>query len=721
MFDALPEGDALAAADDAALVAAITGWTHAEAAASARRLAAIAELVNRRAVGSTDRAEWSCDNWDAMAAEVSAAQGVSHGTASGQMYLAVALRDRLPKVAALFADGVISARLVATIAWHTYLIKDADALALVDTMLAKDAARYGPLSVNKTAQAIDAVVDRYDPGALRRTRVSARSREVVIDQSDDESGTARLWGRLYATDAVVLDRRLLQMAHEVCVDDPRTIAQRRADALGALVAGAEQLTCACDNEECPARAAAGKQPAGVVIHVVAGASTLDCEPDQHMSGEVQSRPLTRNMTLAEFLDSDPEPEPPATMGPAALITSGGIVPAPQVAELVRRGAKVRPVRHPGDGAQPESNYHPSSALDRFVRSRDLTCRFPNCDRHAEVCDIDHTIPYPAGPTHPSNLKCLCRRQRLHKLRDGEEAPFAEHALQLVSAIGHTACRTQARRAWGLFRHHPVGQNHRPVASREADSFESDFPGRGIVGAVPPGQAIRVSYLFDMHVEIADQFVFAAEVLNMVSTGKAVGRVAGCPATADRAVLLNLVGRDPERIDDVCFLSIEPIFGNPDHRRVDHAGHRSGCGCSLLSRACRAKRVRHPRSLLTGGVSAARPSRRGECTSASRCHHLLKTFWTAWSDVQLPDGTVIWTSPTGKTYTTRPGSRLLFPALCAPTGDLPEVSTVEPPSSDRYSMMPKRRRTREQSRIERVDAERALNDAHVAERNEPPPF
>ncbi|MBY0389167.1 MAG: hypothetical protein K2X56_13950, partial [Mycobacterium pseudokansasii] len=33
----------------------------------------------------------------------------------------------------------------------------------------------------------------------------------------------------------------------------------------------------------------------------------------------------------------------------------------------------------------------------------------------------------------------------------------------------------------------------------------------------------------------------------------------------------------------------------------------------------------------------------------------KTFWTARKYVQLPDGTVIWTAPNGRTYTTRPGS------------------------------------------------------------------
>jgi hypothetical protein len=46
----------------------------------------------------------------------------------------------------------------------------------------------------------------------------------------------------------------------------------------------------------------------------------------------------------------------------------------------------------------------------------------------------------------------------------------------------------------------------------------------------------------------------------------------------------------------------------------------------------------------------------------RVHHLIKTFW-GWRDRQLPDATVIWTSPSGQTYVTTPGSALLFPSLC----------------------------------------------------------
>jgi hypothetical protein len=417
MFDCgLPGLEELKSADDSVVVVAITGWDRVEAAASVRRLAAIAELVARRVEGgSPERGQWSCDNWDAMAAEVAAAQGISHGMASRQMYLGVALRDRLPQVGTLFADGMISYGLARTIVWHTDLIDDPETLRLVDKTLAEDALRFGPLSVNKTAQAIEAIVDQYDPGALRRTRAKTRSREVVIDSADQESGTAAMWGRLYATDAAVVDRRLMQMAHEVCDDDPRTIAQRRADALGALAAGAERLACGCGNADCPAETEGTQRAGGVVVNVVTNASALSSQPDAHMSGELTLPPVSPDAPLVQPPDLEPEPPVSSTpKPPAALITTGGVVPTPLLAELIRGGAKVRLVCHPGDATPPEDGYRPSAALERFVRCRDLTCRFPNCDRPAEYCDIDHTVPYPFGSTHASNLKCLCRKHHLLK-------------------------------------------------------------------------------------------------------------------------------------------------------------------------------------------------------------------------------------------------------------------------------------------------------------------
>ena len=76
---------------------------------------------------------------------------------------------------------------------------------------------------------------------------------------------------------------------------------------------------------------------------------------------------------------------------------------------------------------------------------------------------------------------------------------------------------------------------------------------------------------------------------------------------------------------------------------------------------------------------------------------------------------MWTSPTGHTYTTYPGSKHLFPQLCQPTATL---WAGEPPvaesTDDRGAMMPKRRHTRAHNKAKAITAERRLNDAYAAE-------
>ncbi|MBX7434623.1 HNH endonuclease, partial [Mycobacterium sp. Y57] len=46
----------------------------------------------------------------------------------------------------------------------------------------------------------------------------------------------------------------------------------------------------------------------------------------------------------------------------------------------------------------------------------------------------------------------------------------------------------------------------------------------------------------------------------------------------------------------------------------------------------------------------------------RLHHRLKTFDCGWTDRQLADGIIVWTSPTGDEYRTAPASADLFPGL-----------------------------------------------------------
>ena len=177
------------------------------------------------------------------------------------------------------------------------------------------------------------------------------------------NGTTSLWGRLLATDAAVVERRLTQMIHAVCDEDPRTTAQRRADALGALAAGAAQLACSCGASDCPTRGDADPRAEAVVIHVLAQSDTLTARPDPQMSGD-------------DGPAREQSPGQPAPAAPPGVLLGGRVLPAPLLAELAARGAKVRPVGAPDAG----SGYRPSTALSVFTRMRDMTCRWPGCDR-----------------------------------------------------------------------------------------------------------------------------------------------------------------------------------------------------------------------------------------------------------------------------------------------------------------------------------------------------
>jgi len=88
---------------------------------------------------------------------------------------------------------------------------------------------------------------------------------------------------------------------------------------------------------------------------------------------------------------------------------------------------------------------------------------------------------------------------------------------------------------------------------------------------------------------------------------------------------------------------------------------------------------------------------------------MKTF-DGWDDVQRPDATVVWTSPSGRTYTTQPGSALFFPTWDTTTADLPPPTSRPPPTADRALKMPTRRRTRAAEDTARIKAERAQNKA-----------
>ncbi len=460
MFDSL-----VSATTGTSGASAVDAWTRVESAACARRIAAMVTILDtaHAASGSASRDQWCVDNWDAVVAHIGATQSLTPGTASTMLLVGVALEERFPKVAAAFRAGLITYPLVRAITLRAALVTDPDALRALDAALAEAFGSWGPMSADKLNKTVDALIAEVDPQAVRRTQTKARGRSVDITV-DDGSGLATLFGSLFTTDARALDTRLDAFAATVCPADPRTKDQRRADAIGALAHGNDRLTCLCETDDCPA--AQNPPSTGVVVYVIAHRDTLDERPappppapdapvphpptvDDGPTGNGDtkdtdddaavdtsneraaldgeppasfSKPL-RELTLTEALS--PTPGRLASLRPAALM-GGQFLPG-AIACRASQGATITRIVHPGQ-APPEPRYRPSKKLADFVRCRDLTCRFPGCRAPATNCDVDHTIPWPYGPTAASNLKCLCRRHHLLKTFWGGESGWRDEQL-----------------------------------------------------------------------------------------------------------------------------------------------------------------------------------------------------------------------------------------------------------------------------------------------------
>jgi Domain of unknown function (DUF222) len=441
MFDRL-----VRTATSARGVSTVAAWARVENAASARRLSAMADELERQldADGSADREQWVMDNWDAVCAEIAAAQSVSLGVASHQVVLALALRERLPAVAQVFADGRIGLQLVKAIVARTHLAQDPEVGAKIDAEIAAHVDGWTGWSVAKTEAAIDYWVDRYDPHAVVRTEHKARGRYVDIHH-DDATGVSSMQATLLIHGGAALDARLEAMARAVCDADPRTVDQRRSDALAALGDGAQHLRCGCESEDCDAAAAV---PSTTVVHVIAEQASLTDDTPATLDGDPDPAPTgdqPRGMTIAEALAPEPGTGPAATN--PAWVFGAGMLPAPLLAATLAKTARIEPIVHPGNAA-PERRYIPSKVLATFVRCRDMTCRFPGCDAPAWGCDIDHTIAYPHGATQAANLKCLCRKHHLLKTFWGwRDHQWPDGTVVWTSPLGQTFTTHPGSRLW----------------------------------------------------------------------------------------------------------------------------------------------------------------------------------------------------------------------------------------------------------------------------------
>lgn len=236
------------------------------AAAQAAEIDAISEL-SRRSGGVSGKQ---------LAAEVAPVIGATEAAAAILIQVGQALDNRLPATKAAFAAGQIDLPRVRVIVDVTAELPNAT-LSLVEAQLAAVAATTNPAGLR---QAATRVVIRAAPAiaaAQRELRESARSVSIRTARN----GMATVQAQLPALTAQTLNARLREMSLQVCQRDPRTKAQRRADAIEALANGAGRLICQCGRgQRCPAvgPAQAARKPLAYLAISAESLAGLSPEP-----------------------------------------------------------------------------------------------------------------------------------------------------------------------------------------------------------------------------------------------------------------------------------------------------------------------------------------------------------------------------------------------------------------------------------------------------------
>ncbi|SOC47344.1 protein of unknown function [Blastococcus aggregatus] len=103
---------------------------------------------------------------------------------------------------------------------------------------------------------------------------------------------------------------------------------------------------------------------------------------------------------------------------AVVDALGGALLALTDSRGLRRGAGLGP-------PPPTAGYRPGAALDRYLRARDRRCRLPGCRRPVpRGGELDHSRPWPDGPTSAANLAGYCTPHH----RGKHQAPGWRHEL-----------------------------------------------------------------------------------------------------------------------------------------------------------------------------------------------------------------------------------------------------------------------------------------------------
>ncbi len=252
---------------------------------------------------------------------------------------------------------------------------DSDCFALQNAVL-PFARTHG---AGRTKAKVGYEIEKIDSeGQARRREAARRNRNVYIKPGDD--GISTLIAHLDSLSAHAIYRAIEAAAVNPAIpgDCDANAQERRAEALTALILGIGH------------EGVSSAEPISVSItfDITIPISECDARTFSSTYPELASGPLSQ-----------------LVLDPAAKIFG--------------RPAFVDEQGHPLDLGR--KRYQIGGALRRLIIARDGTCRFPECNRAAHNCQIDHAIAWDdGGASEVSNLGALCVRHHQLKTHGGWE-------------------------------------------------------------------------------------------------------------------------------------------------------------------------------------------------------------------------------------------------------------------------------------------------------------
>jgi Domain of unknown function (DUF222) len=372
--------------------------------------------------------------------ELAAELVISRGEAGHLIDDAIDLTGRLPRTLTGMAAGLIDAGKAGWIAFYTRSLNPADT-AYADQVLAEAAPE---LRSEQLARKGDALEKKLNPEGARARKEHAKRDGQRVEARREASGNASLAGRELDTADVLASKAYLDAVaarlRECGI--PGSLNRLRALAMTDLTQGRNPLDRispapagppsetgpADDGDSRPRPAAPGPVPALINLIIPAGTlfgsatapaqadawGLLDRDETRQVGAAAAAHPATRWCVTLTGPDGTAIAHGCARGPRPRLLDDLGPQPPPgqaaQLTELLRR-LNIAPTpitRGPCDHTAAESGYAPSRKLQHLVRARSATCDAPGCQNPAVTADLDHTRPWPDGPTDQCNLSPRCR-------------------------------------------------------------------------------------------------------------------------------------------------------------------------------------------------------------------------------------------------------------------------------------------------------------------------